>query len=271
MRRPPPLISLGLLLALCVGLVVWYTLAHRRGGISLPESGAFVVLRPVQRTLTVVGDWCSDVGRVVLHRSSIVSENEKLRAQVANLQDKNQRLSRYLRANEELRRLLNMPKQAAGRSVAADVISLDSTDYSRNLVLDVGSRQGVREKDVVYTARGVVGKVISVAPLFCKVQTLTDRLFGAGAMTDRTMAKGIVRGTGTRICKMSYLDFQADVRPGDLVLTSGEANVFPKGLVIGRVLKIEKDKFYSQMSAYIDPAVPFDQINAVYVRVQAGT
>ncbi len=85
-------------------------------------------------------------------------------------------------------------------------------------------------------------------------------------MTARTMAKGIVQGTGDRICKMTYLDFQADVREGDLVLTSGDSTIFPRGLVIGRVLKVEKNKTYSKMQAYIDPAVPFDRISAVYVR-----
>jgi rod shape-determining protein MreC len=87
-------------------------------------------------------------------------------------------------------------------------------------------------------------------------------------MTARSMAKGVVQGTGERICKMTYLDYQADVREGDLVLSSGDATVFPRGLVIGRVLRVQKNKTYSTMSAFIDPAVPFDRISAVYVRAR---
>ncbi|MBV9469250.1 MAG: rod shape-determining protein MreC [Abitibacteriaceae bacterium] len=266
-----------MLLALCLGLVFWYKAAQGRGGISVPESGAFLVLRPVQRTFSGVGAWAADVGRTVFHRGSIISENEKLQGRIADLEGQNQRLVRYRRENEELRRLLNMPKQTAGKLIAADVISFDFTDYKRIMMLNVGTRQGVRPKDVVFTARGVVGQVISATawPPTCKVQMLTDRISGVGAMTDRTMAKGVVQGTGEGVCKLAYLDYQADVREGDLVLTSGlslgRGAIFPKGLVIGRVLKVERDKYRSEMTAYVDPSVPFDQINAVYVRVQTGT
>jgi rod shape-determining protein MreC len=193
-----------------------------------------------------------------------------LRARLADAEGENKRLVRYRRENEELRQLLNMRKPSGGSGVAADVVSLASTDLARRITLNVGARQGVRPKDVVYTARGVVGQVIQVSPLTSKVLLLTDRQSGVGAMTARTTARGVVKGTGKSDCKMMYLDFQADVREGDLVVTSGESEIFPKGLIIGRVLRVEKDKTYSNMTAYIDPAVPFDQISAVYVRVQTG-
>ena len=275
--RQPLLVGLIILLVLCIVPVVWYRAAHGHGGISLPESGAFLTLRPAQRALSGVGAWGGDVGRAMFRRPGIISENARLQGRVADLEGQNQRLARYRRDNEELRHLLNMPQQTAGKLVAADVVSFDFSDYKRVMTLNVGTRQGVQPKDVVFTARGVVGQVIAVNawPPTCKVLMLTDRISGVGAMTDRTMAKGIVQGTGEGTCKFSYLDYGADVREGDLVLTSGLATergaIFPKGLVIGRVLRVERDKYRSEMTAYVDPSVPFDQISAVYVRAQAGT
>jgi rod shape-determining protein MreC len=280
-RRSSPPVTIILLLVLCAALVAWHYAAHRQGGISAPESGAFIVLRPVQRTLIWVGDWASDVGRAMFRRRSIISENEELQGRVAHLEGTNRRLVRYRNENEELRTLLKMPKSHGGEIIAADVVSLDATDYARRIVLNVGSRDGVRDKDVVFVAQGVVGQVVAVSgkvPLdSCTVLLLTDRMSSVGAMTARTMARGIVRGNvpeatkDKRLCKMEFVDYRADVREGDLVMTSGvPSEIFPKGLIIGEVLKVNRDKRYSLLTADIDPAVPFDRISAVWTRVKAG-
>ena len=273
-HRLPPLFILIFLVVICAVLVAWHNSARERGAVSPPESIAFVALRPAQRVLVGVRDWCVDVGRAMFRRGGTIRQNQMLKQRLTDLEGQNRRLLRYQRENQELRRLLAMPPLPGGKQVAADVISFDATDYTRNIVINVGSLHGVQEKDVVYTAQGVVGQVISRDRWNSRVLLLTDRQASVGAMVSRTAAKGVVQGTGEneqdRECKMSYLNFGADVREGDLVVTSGESKIFPRGLVIGRVLKVEKDKTYSRMTADIDPAVSFDRISAVYVRVQAG-
>jgi len=274
-HRVPPLFIFIFLVVVCVTLVVWHNMARERGAISPPESVAFLTLRPAQRVLVGVRDWCVDVGQTMIGRGGSIRENQRLKRQLAALEGQNRRLVRYPRENQELRALLKMPRQRGGKTVAAQVLALDATDYNRTITLNVGSRQGVRAKDVVYNAQGVVGQVIACDRFTCRVLLLTDGQARVGAMVSRTLAKGVVQGTGENEkdseCKMVYLNYGADVREGDLVVTSGEGSLFPRGLVIGRVLKVEKDKTYSRMSADIDPAVSFDRIAAVYVRVQVGT
>jgi rod shape-determining protein MreC len=99
------------------------------------------------------------------------------------------------------------------------------------------------------------------------VLPLTDRLAGVGAMISRTLAKGILKGTGESQCQLSYLDYGADVREGDLVVTSGDSEIFPRGLVLGHVVSIARDPRYSSLTATIEPAVAFDRLSAVYVRI----
>lgn len=268
MKRPSPPVYIALLLALCAALVGWHYAARRSGGVSLPESAAFLVLRGVQRPLSVVGDWVSDVGRAIVGRGGVIAENERLRGEVADLRGQNQRLMRYRRDNDELRKLLGMKPPRGGKSIAADITSLDAFDYARRVHLNVGAAQGVKPKDVVFVAEGVVGQVVAVAPLKCEVLLLTDREARVGAVTQRG-ARGVVQGTGDPVCKMAYLNFNADVREGDLVYTSGESEIFPKGLVIGQVLKARRDKGYSRLTAFIEPAVSFDRLSVVYVRVGA--
>ena len=112
-----------------------------------------------------------------------------------------------------------------------------------------------------------------VGPLTCVAALLTDRESGVGAMSVRTLAKGVVLGTGERTCKLDFADFGADLREGDLLVTSGlitgRGAIFPKGIVIGRVTNVQRDKTYSRLDATVEPAVPFDRVSAVLVRVHA--
>lgn len=255
-------------------LVFWQNASSSRGGTALPAGVASATLSPVQRTFKATGDWVSDVGRVVVRRGDIAAQNKELQARLADLEGQNARLARLRRENQELRQLLKMPQVFGGKAQAAEIISYDATDFARRVTLNIGSHSGVRPKDVVYCAQGLVGQVTQVAPLTSVVTLLIDRDGRAGAMTARTFAKGVVQGTGDRVCKLSYLDFNADVREGDLVTTSGllsgRGAIFPKGLMIGRVVRVQKDKTYSRQEAYIEPTVPFDRLSAVWVRVGAS-
>ncbi len=269
-------LPISVLIALVLGglLVAWQNTASPQGGISAPNGAAAAAISPVQRTFKASGTYLGDVGRVLVRRGDIAAQNSQLQTRVDDLEGQNARLMRLQRENQELRGLLKLPKVAGGRALAAEVVSYDATDFARLVTLNIGARAGVRAKDVVYCAQGLVGQVSQVAPLTCVVTLLIDRDGRAGAMTSRTGAKGVVQGTGERVCKLSYLDFGADVREGDTLVTSGilmgRGAIFPKGLVIGRVVKIERDKAYSRQDAYLEPAVAFDRLSAVWVRVGAG-
>jgi len=270
MRRTSPVVFIFALLALCAFFVAWQRASQSRGGLSVPESGAFLVLRPAQKILNSTGAWAGDVGRAVFRRGGIVRENAELRGEVDNLRGQNQRLLGYQRENQRLSALLKMPKLAGGTSLACEIVGLDATDVSHAVVLNIGARSGVRAKDVIYNAQGVVGQVQEVSPLSSRALLLTDRLSSIGAMIERTQAKGVVKGNDGRLCTLSYLDFGADVREGDLVVTSGTSQIYPRGMTIGQVVEVKRDKHYSQLTATVDPAVAFDRLSAVYVRIGAG-
>ncbi len=272
MRRLPAPFFLALMLVLCVVLVWWQKRASQRGKMSAPATVSVGLLGGTNRVLNGVGGWFGDVGHAMIGRGGAIEENQKLQAQVADLQGQNQRLTRYHLENAELRKLLQTPKAPGGKSIAANIVALDATNFARRVTLDVGSRQGVRVKDVVYVAQGVVGQVIEVSPFNCVVLLLTDGDSGAiGAMTSRSGAKGILTGNGSALCHLEIMSsYQADVREGDLVLTSGLSDIFPRGLVVGRIIKVTRDRSYSRLTAEVEPAAPLDQISTVYVRTGAG-
>jgi rod shape-determining protein MreC len=268
MRRAFLLIAF--LVMLCGVLVGWQHRAGNQGRISPPEQVSFNFLRAVQQPLLAAGHWLGDVGRVLIGRNSILQQNRQLQNRVDYLQNENTRLRRYSRENAQLRQLLQLPKPDAGTPVAAMIVSFDATDFSRQIGLGIGSANGVAPKDVVYCAAGVVGQVTKNSSHYCTVLLLTDRQSGVGAITARSGARGVLQGTGGNLCKMEYFDFHSDVRTGDVVITSGDSEIFPHGMVLGTVVKVEKDKTYSRLIAWVEPAVAFDSLTAVWVRTGAN-
>ncbi|RYG67671.1 rod shape-determining protein MreC, partial [bacterium] len=187
-----PALSVIVAVILGASVVVWQNISASRGGVAAPAGAVSASMSPLQRTVKASGDWFGDVGRVVARRGDIMTENARLQEKVSDLEGQNMRLSRLRRENEELRKLLAMRKLPGGKQVAAEIISYDATDFARRVTLSVGSSSGVRPKDVVYCAQGLVGQVTQVAPLTCVVTLLIDRDGRAGAMTSRTFAKGVV-------------------------------------------------------------------------------
>lgn len=268
-----------LFLFLIAGALVWWqNRAGKDGEFSAPATLMFSVLRPGQKAALGVAGWVSDVGRTMFRYNDIISKNRELEGRIADLQGQNLRLQRYRKENQELKKLLDAPQPVGGKPVAAQIISFDITDYTQRIFLNIDRRHGVNAKDIVYTAHGIVGQVVnSEHKRFSfptsEVLLLTDRRSGIGATVARSGAVGVVVGTGQGLCKLEYLDFHADVREGDVVLTSGlvvkGGGVFPEGLVIGRVSKVERDKTVSRLSASVVPEVPLQQITTVWVRTQA--
>ena len=270
MKLPAWQWSLGA--ALLIGVVAWQTIAAGRGAMALPDSAATIGLSPLQIGLRAGGQYLSDIGRVIVRRDDLASENARLKTQIDQARAQNARLLSLSRENQELRALLKMPDLPGGATLIAPVVASDTSPLSRRLTLGVGAAQGVGTRDVVYGAAGVVGQVTRVGEMTCVVTLIIDREGALGARVGRSGAQGVVLGDGSRIARLDYLPYDADVRAGDTVLSSGLAReqgaVFPPGLVIGRVRAVEKNRATSQQSATVEPAVPFESLSVVKVRLR---
>ncbi len=252
-------------------LVAWQTVAAGRGALALPDSAATVGLSPLQIGVRAGGQYLSDVGHVIVRRDDLASQNARLQSELDESRAQNARLLGLSRENQELRALLKMPDLPGGVSITAPVISSETSPLSRRLTLGVGARAGVQTRDVAYSAQGVVGQVTRVGEMTSVVTLIIDRQGALGARVGRSGAQGVVTGDGSLLARLDYLPYDADVRAGDTVLSSGLARdsgaVFPPGLVIGRVRSVEKNRVTSQQSATIEPAVPFESLSVVKVRL----
>lgn len=253
------------LLLITVLLVALHGRAHRKGRSSLPEDATFALFKPLQTLFSHIGNGVSERWESLRHLRSLEEENRRLRQQVAELQSKNQRLIRYYHENQRLREMLDLGPAVPQDALVAEVISQSTSNWFHRVRINRGASDGVPDRGVVITHEGAVGQILSRSRHTSLVLLMTDQDSGIGAMVQRSRAVGVVKGTGDETCKMMYLDVNADVREGDLVITSHLGEVFPKGIIIGKVWSVEKEPHYSSQTAIIKPAVDLNRLEEVFV------
>ena len=210
--------------------------------ISTPlGAGGKWVTSPMRRFIF----WVSDLGVSRSELQALREQNEDLRARVVGLEE--MRLE-----NERLRGLLGEApatggstgsgtEPAAPLALAAAVIGLPVNSYDQVIVLNKGTSDGVELSQPIITARGLLGQIIEVGPNYSKARLITDQKSGVAALVQSNRQPGIVQGSLTGELTLDFVPTDAEVEPGDVVLTSGLGGIYPKGLVIGEVISASQE------------------------------
>lgn len=210
-------------------------------GATLLESWMLRLSAPLVAAARMVGGGFSALGGGAGNLIHAHSRNAALQAEVQTLRSEAQRMREAALENARLRRLLGMREDLVPRSVAASVVTAALTGQTKMIVVDRGSADGVSTDLPVVSWGGAVGRVVSVGAGHAKVQLLTDPNSGVGAIVQRSRAQGIVVGHGSRRLDLLYVPRFSDVAHGDRVVTSGLDGIFPRGMGIGEVVRIEQD------------------------------
>lgn len=203
---------------------------------------------------------------------AVKKENERLNAEVTELQKKNRELSVLESKNEELRRALSLKEQFGDYTfLGANIIAIDPGNWFNVFKVDIGSREGIQsDYPVVTSAKGLVGRVLSSDITSSKVLTIIDEESAvSGWISKAGGGHAIVRGDMALkekgLCKMDYIPLEVDVVVGDIIETSGLGGIYPKGIVIGEVIEVRKTNSEMDRYAIIQPAADFKRLEEVYV------
>ena len=177
----------------------------------------------------------------------LVTENQRMTAEVARLQSEVRDLKALERENEQLRRALNFASRAQRDLIPAEVIARSRDGWWQTLRLNKGAAAGVAPDQPIISIDGLVGKVASVSGRTADVLLLSDPTCRVAAQILRTGTFGVVAGRGPSwegqvICRMEFINKNTQILPGDEVVTSGLGGIFPKGLLIGYVDKVYTDR-----------------------------
>jgi rod shape-determining protein MreC len=195
-------------------------------------------------------------------------ENERLRAQNVQLNNELLKAKEEARLGEQLRALVNWQAPDAYERVAARVVSRDSIQWFNSVVINQGTLSGISKDQPVVTPEGLVGRVIEASLWSARVLLLTDERHGAGAIIGQladSRILGVVKGRNNFLCEMKFVAGKEQIEPGGVVITSGQDGIYPKGLVIGRVTRIEIGSPTVPAVIEIEPAAPLAKLETVSV------
>jgi rod shape-determining protein MreC len=166
--------------------------------------------------------------------------------------------------NERLRRLLGLAQQLPMRAIPAEVVDRTAAPDCV-LLIDRGTDHGAHPDLPVISPDGVVGKVLSATATMAKVQCVIDPDAGVAVRVgdDGAKASAIVKDASGRTCRLRYLESVGEIVEGDRVVTSGLDQIYPRGLLLGRVIRVVRSG--PGQEVVVEPAVDFRRLDAVVV------
>jgi len=233
----------------------------------LENIGAKVTM-PVQKIV-------SDLSNKIKGNSSYFSSLETLQKENAELKEKNSKLETELRElevlkaeNKNLQEYMNLTEKYSDyEAIPAYVINRDVSNFSSNLVINVGSDDGIEENMTVIADKGLVGHVVSVDKKSAKVQVIIDPASTVSCTISTTEESIICKGTldNDQILRATYIPTGADLIVGDSIQTSGVGGIYQRGIFIGTIKEIITTNNTTDRYAIVNPAVDFSKVNSVLV------
>lgn len=197
-------------------------------------------------------------------RHQLRKENTALKEERSNLLVRQQKLESLESENIRLRALLQSSAQVSEKALVAELLRVDSDPFSQRVVLNKGMRKGVYIGQPVLDAYGVMGQVISVGPLTSVALLITDMSHSIPIQDNRSGVRGIASGMGARgQLEVKFITTNADIVPGDLMVTSGLGQRFPAGYPVGVVERVEQEAGESFARVIIKPSAQLDRSREV--------
>lgn len=213
----------------------------------------FDVLKPVRSQMGIIVEPFYSLGsfpvtlwenttQELSSRTELVAENEKLKTERLLMQRRLQKLAALTEQNVRLRELLNSAALVDDDVLATELIGIDPNPFTHRILIDKGSKDGVVIGQPVLDARGLMGQVVEVMPYSARVLLLTDTNHSIPVQVNRNGLRAIASGTGNpERLELRHVADTADVKEGDLLVSSGLGQRFPAGYPVATVSEVIHD------------------------------
>lgn len=235
---------------------------------SLAERVIIDLIAPVQ---SVVMSFEKGIGTYVedyVLNLNASRENRFLKTKISELQNEIFSFQEQIKESNRLRELIKFGEEIQRKKVIARVVSWDSADDYKVIRINRGIKDGIKLQSVVTSHEGLVGYVYRLTDHYADVLTILDSNNRVDSVVERLRSHGILEGYSSGKCIMKYVNRTEPIILNDIVLTAGLGNVYPKGMKIGYISRIERESYGSTQHVEVTPLVNFSKLEEVIVLVQ---
>ena len=244
-----------LLAIVCVALMM---LDQRQQHLQRVRQALSVVVYPVRVLVDLPFRAWQSASVNLTERSQLIAENEQLKRERLETEFRLQRLAALETENERLRQLLDSTERVGLRALVAEILSVDLNPYRQRFDLNRGLTDGVYVGQALLDAQGIVGQIVRVDAFTAEALLITDADTAVPVSVNRNGLRTIAVGDSGRL-RLPYLTNSADIKVGDLLVSSGLGGVFPAGYPVGHVVEVrlQPDRSFSEVIA--EPASALDR------------
>ena len=258
-----PALGLRVIALVLLSMIVMY-FDHRENHLDVIRRAVGAAVYPIQLVVDAPVRFWGWLGHSTTSRNELELELGRIKAERLLTNARLQRLTALEAENVRLRSLLEARSRVRDEVRVAEILAVDANPYEHNLVIDIGSRDGVYNGQAIVDANGVVGQVIETGVMTAQAVLISDADHALPVEVNRNGLRTIAVGTGEidRL-DLPFLPNNADIRAGDLLVTSGLGGAFPAGYpvaVVSSVTRVPQEPFADVMAT---PSAALDQVREV--------
>lgn len=266
-RGPAPLARLAFFTALSI-LMLFVDLRFHT--LELARLSIATVIWPAQRLAGMPMEAAGSMGEYFAQLSALRAENGELRQRQLATANQLLRQEHLEYENQRLRALLDMKERQPNDGLVAEILYPARDPFSRRVIIDKGQQAGIEAGQAVIDDLGVIGQVTRAFPLTAEVTLLTDKDQAIPVMVKRNGLRAVLAGAGAGSMELRFLAANADVQPGDILITSGLDGIYVPGLPVAKVERIDRDASYAFAKIYCEPISGIERNGQVLVLSSRG-
>ena len=255
----------GAIVLIAVNVIVLSTNSKTKTPVTPIGKIVITVISPFQEFVVNSIHYFQDIWRHYFYLVTVSKQNDRLRKRLEAVVEKNNALKEMELSHERMRSLLDFQATLKQQVVAAEVVGKDPSAWFKTVIINKGKQDGVNRGMPVVTPAGIAGLVTDVSHDFSKVLLVIDQNSAVDALGQATRARGIVKGDPSGGLILEYILRRHDISKGDVIISSGLDNVFPKGLRIGYVQDVIKPNAGIFQQVLVRPYVDFERLEEVLV------
>lgn len=209
------------------------------------RSALSVLVSPIQRLATLPGSLLQQAGDFFVTQSSLLAENRELHRQLEKDAAQLVQWQSLLLENQQLRNLMALQQRSQFTGQFAEIVYAERDIFRRKVLISKGSTSNIQPGQVVMDDKGIVGQITRVYPWLSEVTLITEKDHAVPVQVQRSGLRSVAFGAGdTSQMSLRYMPVSTDIQNGDILETSGLDGIYPPGIPVAKVAKIERDAAY---------------------------